>query len=513
MKAFLRSNGFKVVVILLLTMAVFCGALLLATYTAEKSAFADDEPSYTQFIQYFGSCAPYDSASWYKYSNVTVTPHDDYFSLSFSGSRANVLRSNNSYNLVSGHKYCLFYHIGDTAATSLTFTGNLGSSGIQINVVGGSLRSAIIVVRSDGISADNIILYSQSSFSNLPVYTIGMIDITLLGLDTLSSTGLYNYIDPYHISKTNTFFNNAYWSNVSYNNGYSQGYTDGLLAETGVTYVCSVSDWTDGPNSIVADNFVPNLYVPSIMGTLNIPGTDDYRSAFNIGYADIFSQYSYDQLRNGTITAFLPSYYSYYVAYSSVVTDVSPINNIRATDFATSSQIFGSNGYGNYIDLIYTVLDNNNISRTLLVFRMFEHQTALSIYGVDYAYEDSPVYPQTWHTLNLLQTASVDPHKVVFTLQFNTVDGYSSGYADGIRFADSRVNDGSASYTAGYNYGVDSAGNFTFPSVISAAIDIPVQTARNLLNFDFFGTNLNSFVLSLLSFGIVVAVIKLILGR
>lgn len=78
--------------------------------------------------------------------------------------------------------------------------------------------------------------------------------------------------------------------------------------------------------------------------------------------------------------------------------------------------------------------------------------------------------------------------------------GYAQGYGVG-------KNDG---YNLGYNTAVGND-RYSFDSLLSAVIDVPVRTFTSLFNFEILGVNLSGFFLGLLTCCIVVAIVRFIL--
>lgn len=80
-------------------------------------------------------------------------------------------------------------------------------------------------------------------------------------------------------------------------------------------------------------------------------------------------------------------------------------------------------------------------------------------------------------------------------------EGYDSGYAEGESFG----------YTNGFNNGVANANDYSFTSLFASIADTPILMLRSLFNFDFFGINLLTVVLSLFTALIVVYLIRKLL--
>lgn len=85
------------------------------------------------------------------------------------------------------------------------------------------------------------------------------------------------------------------------------------------------------------------------------------------------------------------------------------------------------------------------------------------------------------------------------------VGNYDKGYAEGQKYGET------IGYNKGYAEGVDDANNYTFKSLISSVIDVPINAFRSLFNFDILGFNMANFFLSLLTLGAVLAIVRLVL--
>ena len=96
---------------------------------------------------------------------------------------------------------------------------------------------------------------------------------------------------------------------------------------------------------------------------------------------------------------------------------------------------------------------------------------------------------------------------------------YNQGYNDGL--ADNQSNIYDSGYNTGYDNGFDKgiiqgaaeANNYSFFSLFGAIFDAPVTLFTSLLNFNFLGINLWSFITSLLTLAIILFVIKLFIRR
>lgn len=66
-------------------------------------------------------------------------------------------------------------------------------------------------------------------------------------------------------------------------------------------------------------------------------------------------------------------------------------------------------------------------------------------------------------------------------------------------------------YQEGYNNGAESAGNYTFLSLIGAIVDAPIKAISNMLNFNLLGFNMMQFFYALITICIIITIIKLLI--
>ncbi len=81
-------------------------------------------------------------------------------------------------------------------------------------------------------------------------------------------------------------------------------------------------------------------------------------------------------------------------------------------------------------------------------------------------------------------------------------DKYNQGFSDG------KVN----GYQIGYNEGKDVSSDYTFIGLLGAVFDAPIEAFKGLFNFEILGTNMQGFVLALLTLSVIIVVIKIALG-
>lgn len=91
---------------------------------------------------------------------------------------------------------------------------------------------------------------------------------------------------------------------------------------------------------------------------------------------------------------------------------------------------------------------------------------------------------------------------------FNTVidnankQGYNKGYQDGK----------TAGYDVGFQAGVNDNGDYTFMGLLGSVFDAPISAFRGLFDFEILGTNIQGFVLAMLTLSVIVVIIKIALG-
>ena len=91
---------------------------------------------------------------------------------------------------------------------------------------------------------------------------------------------------------------------------------------------------------------------------------------------------------------------------------------------------------------------------------------------------------------------------------FNTVienankQGYNKGFQDGK----------TAGYDLGFHAGVKDNGDYTFMGLLGSVFDAPISAFRGLFDFEILGTNMQGFVLALLTLSVIFVIIKIALG-
>ncbi len=130
-----------------------------------------------------------------------------------------------------------------------------------------------------------------------------------------------------------------------------------------------------------------------------------------------------------------------------------------------------------------------------------------------YQYVYSPFLGSVDTVNNTSQYASFDcgvlPFSPYLLYEKNAQNSYQSGYATGQNVGYSQ------GYAIGYQDGMydalEEGGTLTFRSLISAVIDVPLNAFRSLFSFEILGVDMLTFFSSLLTLGIILAVVRLIL--
>lgn len=108
---------------------------------------------------------------------------------------------------------------------------------------------------------------------------------------------------------------------------------------------------------------------------------------------------------------------------------------------------------------------------------------------------------------------STFPDNEYYNYGYNTglAEGYDTGYIAGSSAGYSQGV--TAGYDTGYIAGANDAGNYTFFGLISSVIDAPLSTFVGLLNFDILGFNIKNLLLSLMTLGLIIAIVRIVMAK
>ncbi|MBE5757328.1 MAG: hypothetical protein E7345_00140 [Clostridiales bacterium] len=209
--------------------------------------------------------------------------------------------------------------------------------------------------------------------------------------------------------------------------------------------------------------------------------------------------------------SFLPLDYGstrFYV--SSNLDDINLRGNYCVMDVFVSDN-FNANVYKVEIALSDTNFIEDNISTDIkyLNFKYYDVNDNYFIISFTVPY-DTVYASRTYYLIPYTELSDNDYYNQGF--QSGVSSGYKSGftagenkgYSDGYGVG---KNDG---YNLGYNTAL-SSDHYTFDSLLTAVIDVPVRTFTSLFNFEILGVNLSGFFLGLLTCCIVVAIVRFIL--
>lgn len=266
---------------------------------------------------------------------------------------------------------------------------------------------------------------------------------------------------------------------VSYQNGYDDGYSDGVKTADeiiswsnaiplSVTSVTPYVDEVDNMHGYSVENAtVPNSNVPAIRVSRTAP----------------------------------PMLPACQISLGSTVPAQTIIDfrweALEPRGLASSGSYinFGAlDQYGMYHYLVSSSTDSNNLGFTVSLPVDTQYIVVSTSQSVDYMYLVGVSYRIAGRT--------------AYDIGLNV--GYETGYLDGV--ASIPVDDiKHTAYYEGFDDGVQSANDYTFTSLIGAAIDAPIQAFRGLFGFDVLGTNLANLALSLFTLSIILVVVKFVI--
>lgn len=129
---------------------------------------------------------------------------------------------------------------------------------------------------------------------------------------------------------------------------------------------------------------------------------------------------------------------------------------------------------------------------------------------------------------SLLQVQTLLSQVMSFGYTAQVIDtnesAYQSGYVNGVqdqkdredKLLNDKYNEGySAGKVNGYQIGYDEgkvSSSYSFSSLLGAVFDAPIEAFKGLFNFEILGTNMQGFVLALLTLSVIIVVIKIALG-
>ncbi len=171
----------------------------------------------------------------------------------------------------------------------------------------------------------------------------------------------------------------------------------------------------------------------------------------------------------------------------------------------------------NYIDNVTTIIETASPYDDLETFKYFNFSFGSNVNRITYR---SNVYISILNVgaaVNQLVYTAFQSRNPTFLITATYDGAYNAGYED----AKAKYNNlsaympGGVEYQKIYNLGklAGSSETYTFFGLISAVIDAPIKAFTGLLNFEIFGVNIKSFLLSLFTIALVIAIVKLFMGN
>jgi len=273
---------------------------------------------------------------------------------------------------------------------------------------------------------------------------------------------------------------------------YFKGVTDTVDYRT--VQISNVDFGTDGFYFIMtsASDYINNdsSGTKEILPCMNIDGAYDNTLLFAV--------------IKGNATYFSPSDIVGVSFYDN--TNLPSYTNDLFTDLELQYDGDGNNYYSQYeLEQVcsseFNVVDYFTASGShLLAIR--NYYTASSGPDTYYLYGNS----RTYYFPNAFDSAFTNGYNSGYNAGENA--GYSSGYSVGQ--SDGYDSGVSVGYNNGYTAGVQFANQYSFEGLLTAVIDTPIFAVMSLLDFEILGVQLNSFMLAIFSFCLILAILRMI---
>ena len=313
-------------------------------------------------------------------------------------------------------------------------------------------------------------------------------------------------------------------SSLGYYSGISQSSThkssNGMIPLSSISYINSTFtiSYNNGAFSCVAPSSLyftstnQTLYSSSGYSGISVIGsyyfTAPYQSLNSIyiqnhTYNLLFIEYSSDGVSyNVDNLPVTPSLDMVRVVFGNYIDFSGFTDSNNASYFSTlmENYTFGTLSSYNYYNYV-RYYDSVGISYTFIL--------PLAISSSNYSYSNAPsyYYSSRSYYLNDLNSSNDEYQQ-----------GFLNGYNQGISASQEEIyNRGfslgnSTGYQNGYYDGIAESNNYTFIGLLGAVVDVPVKTVMGLLNFEVLGINLFGFLTGLMTFALILFIIKLILG-
>lgn len=255
--------------------------------------------------------------------------------------------------------------------------------------------------------------------------------------------------------------------------------SDNIIVLPGITYQSNIGydvvttysyiGWSYDSNG----NVDVNIYVANTNFNLT-----RYDFDFDVGYGDIVLPYF---SKNG-------------VYWTDVTTDVSFTYNSTEEEFIT------------YFESI------NNFMIRIVANSYIQYNFMASSFSTS-----MPLFTVFYDLGNNFNPSITRTYPVMNPVTFGGLSGsdYASAYEEGrtIGFEEGKSYAKDYYYELGKQEGLNQSNPYTFYNLIGAVIDVPINAFKSLLNFNLFDVNLLDFVLSILTFFLILKVIGWFSGR
>lgn len=162
-----------------------------------------------------------------------------------------------------------------------------------------------------------------------------------------------------------------------------------------------------------------------------------------------------------------------------------------------------------------SVVDNNHILKTY--FKIFDKNGSYFIFFIEYKsiHQKDGYNPSDFYYSHLIFYRNF---KFLFNSNSSYNMGYNQGYNQGLNSTNNKgyqegynlgKNEG---YNQGYNQALQDSESYSFSKLFTSVIDAPIHVLTSMFNFEFMGVNLSFFFMGLITFCVVIFVIRLILG-
>lgn len=246
--------------------------------------------------------------------------------------------------------------------------------------------------------------------------------------------------------------------------------------------------------------------------------------AYNSGYSSAMSSYTVSKDA-------LDFYNSVYASAGTITKQTVQTNNIvyftdtivyplgyslTAGDLLTLSMYgFGTIGASGTISIGYFDLNSNYKIFNSYDTSTFHYVSSVRSYAEDL--ELNITVPESLSNIVIKVNVSSGYNGVinnctVVAKTYNGAVAIQQSYEEGRKSVDI-ANVQKIAYENGYRAGLVDDNPYTFRGLISAVLDVPVETITGLLDFDILGVNMKGLYLSLFTLALIIAIIKLVTGK